>query len=112
MIEYQASPELLEHYLGKLIIFIYEESLDIDISTEHLLIKLLVGAEESTAELTRRAHQTIRMAAVFQKLGAKSRQRIHSELLEALILDEIGAESRLDDRPPISREEIFSGSLR
>ena len=112
MTEYEASPELLEHYLEKLMVCIFEECLDMDVSAEHLLIKLLIGVEESTAELTRRAHQTIRMAGVVQKFGAESRQRIHSALLEALVLPEIDNESGLGERPQVSRAELLSGSLR
>jgi hypothetical protein len=98
MTEYEASPELLEHYLGKLIVCVYEEGMDMDISAEHLLIQLLIGIENSTAERTRRAHQTIRMAGVIQKLEFKLQQRIHRVLLESLVLRDIYAKSELELR--------------
>ena len=71
---------------------IYEDSLDINVSAEHLLIKLLIGLEESTSKLTRRAHQTIRMAAVVHEMSAKARERVHGALLEALVLPETDGE--------------------
>jgi hypothetical protein len=95
MMEYEASPELLEHYLGKLIVCVYEEGMDMDISAEHLLIQVLIGIEDSAAERARRSHQTIRMAGVIQKLEVKLQQRIHSVLLEALVLYDIDAKSEL-----------------
>jgi hypothetical protein len=85
MIEYEGSTKLLEQFLGKLIVCIYKDSLDMDLSAEHLLIRLLSGLEDTTLELTYRAHKTIRLANVVQKLGARSQQSIHCALLEALV---------------------------
>jgi hypothetical protein len=59
VMEYEARPELLEHYLGKLMVYVFEDSLDMDVSAERLLIRLLIDLEDSTAKLTRRAHKTI-----------------------------------------------------
>jgi hypothetical protein len=95
MTEYEASPELLEHYLGKLMVCVYEERMDMDISAEHLLIQILIGIEDSTAERTRRAHHTIRMAGVIQKLEVKLQRRIHNVLLESLVLHDIDFKSKL-----------------
>lgn len=67
MTEYDVSPQLMEDYLGKLIMCLYEDGLDVDNSAEHLLIKLLIGFESSTEDTTRRAHQTIRIASVIEK---------------------------------------------
>jgi hypothetical protein len=92
VLEYATNPSLLEHYLGRLMVCIYEDSLDINVSAEHLLIKLLIGLEESTSKLTRRAHQTIRMAAVVHEMSAKARERVHGALLEALVLPETDGE--------------------
>lgn len=69
---------------------IYDDSLDMHVSAEHLLIKLLIGLEEGTNMLTRRAHQTIRMAAVVNGRGEKAREKVHGELLESLVAPEIG----------------------
>ncbi|KAJ9608391.1 hypothetical protein H2200_007379 [Cladophialophora chaetospira] len=85
MVEYETKPELLEQFLGRLIICIYEDSLDKGISAEQLLIRLLGGLEDTTVMLTCRAHKTLRMAAVIQQLGVKAQQRIHCALLEALV---------------------------
>jgi hypothetical protein len=83
---------LLEHCLELLMVCIYEDSLEINVSAEHLLIKPLIGLEESTGKLTRRAYQTIRMAAVVHGISAKARKRVHGALLEALVLPEIDGE--------------------
>ncbi|KAE8447895.1 hypothetical protein EG329_010124 [Mollisiaceae sp. DMI_Dod_QoI] len=93
MTEYDGSPKLMEDYLGKLRMCLFEEGLDVDNSAEHLLIKLLIGFEYSTAETTRRAHQTIRMASVIEKLEVELQHRIHTVLLGALVLHETAAES-------------------
>lgn len=92
--EYDTSPKLMEDYLGKLRTCLFEESLDVDNSAEHLLIKLLIGFEYSTAETMYRAHQIIRMASVIEKLEVGLQHRIHTVLLGALILHENDAESR------------------
>jgi len=93
MTEYEVSPKLMEDYLGKLRTCLFEEGLDVDNSAEHLLIKLLIGFECSTAETTHRAHQTIRMASAIEKLEVGLQHRIHTVLLGALVLHEIDAES-------------------
>ncbi len=93
MTEYDGSPKLMEDYLGKLRMCLFEEGLDVDNSAEHLLIKLLIGFEYSTAETTRRAHQTIRMASIIEKLELELQHRIHTVLLGALVLHETAAES-------------------
>ena len=111
MTEYEASPEMVEHFLEKLMVCIFEESLDMDVSVEHLLIKLLIGVEESTTELTHRAHQTIRMASVIQKLGSRSRRSFQRRLLETLVLPEIDTEFALDDRSLIARAELPGEAL-
>jgi hypothetical protein len=93
MTEYDASPKLLEDYLGKLRTCLFEEGLDLDNSAEHLLIKLLIGFEYSTAETTHRTQQTIRMASVIEKLDVGLQHRIHTVLLGALVFHEMDAES-------------------
>ena len=111
MLEYEARPDILEHYLEKLMVCVYEDCLDMDLSAEHLLIKLLVGLEDSTTNLTSRAHQTIRVAAMIQKMGQTSRQKIHSSLLEALVLPEIHGQSGFSNDSSASRAEPLHGSL-
>jgi len=83
----------MEDYLGKLRTCLFEDGLDVDNSAEHLLIKLLIGFEHSTAETTHRAHKTIRMASVIEKLEVGLQHRIHTVLLGALVLREIDTES-------------------
>ncbi|KAN0089120.1 hypothetical protein V8E51_019380 [Hyaloscypha variabilis] len=93
MTEYDVNPKLMEDYLGKLRTCLFEDGLDVDNSAEHLLIKLLIGFEHSTAETTHRAHKTIRMASVIEKLEVGLQHRIHTVLLGALVLREIDTES-------------------
>jgi hypothetical protein len=93
MTEYEISPKLMEDYLRKLRTCLFEDGLDVDNSAEELLIKFLIGFEYSTAETTHRAHQTIRMTSVIQKLEVALQHRIHTVLLGALVLHEIDAES-------------------
>ncbi|KAE9376076.1 hypothetical protein N431DRAFT_556330 [Stipitochalara longipes BDJ] len=95
MTEYDLSPKLMEDYLGKLKTCLFEDGLDVDNSAEHLLIKLLIGFEYSRAETTHRAHQTIRMVSVIEKLQVGLQHRIHTVLLGALVLHEIDAEPGL-----------------
>ncbi len=93
MTEYDVNPKRMEDYLGKLRTCLFEDGLDVDNSAEHLLIKLLIGFEHSTAETAHRAHKTIRMASVIEKLEVGLQHRIHTVLLGALLLHEIDTES-------------------
>ena len=93
MAEYEGNPNLMEYYLGKLKTCLFDDGLAVDNSAEHLLIKLLIGFEYSTEVTTHRAHQTIRMASVIEKLEVGLRHRIHTVLLGALLVHEMDVES-------------------
>jgi hypothetical protein len=112
MVEYEARTDLLDQFLGKLIICIYEDSLDMDVSAEHLLIRLLGGLEDTTARLTNRAHRTIRLATAIQKLGVRSRQRTDCALLEALAYPGFEAEWGISDSSLFAIAENLTGLPR
>lgn len=77
-------PNKAECFLQKLEICIYEEDYGITLSSEHLLIRLLIGLEGEQEVESRRASEVMRLVQIWKRLGNHEWDALHHRLWSTL----------------------------
>lgn len=105
--DYASSPEKEDAFLNRLEACMFDDP-RASLSSEHLLIRLLIGLDGDVETESRRAHKVMRLTHVCKKLDRYSVSILHERLWRALSVPREGCGGQEDGDVGVVRAQIHT----